>query len=154
MANVRAYILAVCTGGDGMRRAILLISMLALLLQPVLAWQTPQYKGEEMLIFLAVVIAIGIGIGIIIARILLSITENEIQYVIDRHENELFRIEGVVAIEADRKRKCIKVYVKKGAETERIPRSLEGYPVEVERVGRVRLIFWRIIQWIWIRPWY
>jgi len=64
MANVRAYILAVYTGGGGMRRAVLLISMLALLLQPVLAWQTPQYRGEEMLIFLAVVIAIGIGIGI------------------------------------------------------------------------------------------
>ncbi|RLI75103.1 hypothetical protein DRO97_04115 [Archaeoglobales archaeon] len=84
---------------------------------------------------------------------LLSITESKIEYVKERHKDELFRIKGMVAIEADRKRNCIKVYIKKEAETEGIPRNLEGYPVEVEKVGKVRLIFWRVIQWMqWAKP--
>lgn len=135
-----------------MRGAILLIFMLALLLQPAFAWQ-PNYTSRDMLALSVVVIAIGIGVGVVLARMLLSITESEIEYVKDRHEDELFRIKGVVAIEADRKRNCIKVYVKKEAEMEKIPRNLEGYPVEVERVGWARLIFWWIIQWMqWARP--
>jgi|GEM_PF-2601686 len=130
-----------------MKRAILLIFILTLLLQPVLAWRVPQYRSEEILMFLAVMIPIGIGVGVILARILLSITESEIECVKSKHENELLRIEGVVAIKADRKRRCIKVYVKKEAEIEKIPRNLDGYPVEIERVGRIRLILWWIIRW-------
>ena len=139
---------------DKMKRAILLIFILALLLQPVLAWRVPQYRSEEILMFLAVMIPIGIGVGVILARILLSITESEIECVVSKHENELLRIEGVVAIKADRKRRCIKVYVKKEAEIEKIPRNLDGYPVEIERVGRIRLILWWIIRlWMWWAWW-
>ena len=143
---------------DKMKRAILLIFILALLLQPALAWSY-RYSKEEFLLMFLILLPIGIGVGVILARMLLSITESEIEHVKSKHEDELLRIEGVVAIKADRKRRCIKVYVKKEAEIEKIPRNLDGYPVEIERVGRIRLIFWWIIRWWmwwawWTRPRY
>ncbi len=63
-----------------MKRAILLIHELALISQPVLALQPPQYRNEELLMFLVGVIAVGITGGVIIAQRLLSMTESEIEH--------------------------------------------------------------------------
>jgi hypothetical protein len=48
----------------------------------------------------------------LIAKVLLLISESEFIRAIDRHK-ELFKIDGVVAVEVDEKRRCIIVYVEK-----------------------------------------
>ncbi|HBG46359.1 MAG TPA: hypothetical protein DDW94_05145 [Deltaproteobacteria bacterium] len=58
-----------------------------------------------------------------------------------KHGKKLMSVEGVVGVAEGicGKRPCIKVYVaKKAPEQEKIPRELDGYPVEVELTGEFR----------------
>jgi len=129
-------------------RIILLLIILAVILQPSLALSYTQYDKDYLIVFWTVVIVIGLFVGFLIAKVLLSISESEMVRVIDRH-NELFKIDGVVAVEADEKRRCIIVYVEKYAKTENIPRFLDGYPVEIKMIGRLKKILWQISHLIW-----
>jgi hypothetical protein len=57
-----------------------------------------------------------------------------------RHDAELLGVEGVVGIgdgQADDGRPCIKVYVAKRTASlvRRLPREIEGYPVQIEDSG-------------------
>ena len=86
-----------------------------------------------------------------IAKVLLSISESEFIRIIDRHK-ELFKINGVVAVEVDKERRCIIVYVERNAKTEDIPRFIDGFPVEIKRIGKLKKILWQIFNSIlWYR---
>lgn len=67
-----------------------------------------------------------------------------IQDVKEAWEQQLMAIPGVMGIgiglTKDRQEKCIKVYVNRNtsAEAARIPKEIEGYPVEVELRGTFR----------------
>ena len=54
-----------------------------------------------------------------------------------RFEPVLLSIPGVVGVAADVARGTIIVYVESEEAAERVPRELEGFPVEVRVVGRI-----------------
>jgi hypothetical protein len=68
----------------------------------------------------------------------------DINTVLRAHDRELLAIQGVVGVYVgvlpDQKTSCLKVMaVKKTPALERaIPKSLEGYPVEIEETGVIR----------------
>jgi hypothetical protein len=133
-----------------MKIVLLLLTLIALL-QPSLALSYTQYDRDYLIVFWTVVIVVGLIIGFLIAKVLLSISESELMRVIDRH-NELFKIDGVVAVEVDKERRCIIVYVEKNAKMEDIPRFIDGFPVEVKRIGKVKKILWQVLNSIlWCR---
>jgi hypothetical protein len=59
-----------------------------------------------------------------------------IQEVKDTWEKRLMDIPGVmgigISLTKDRRERCIKVYANREASVAKIPREIEGYPVEVE----------------------
>jgi hypothetical protein len=70
--------------------------------------------------------------------------KRDINVVLRAHDKELMAIPGVVGVYvgllADQKTPCLKIMaVKKTRELERaLPKSLEGYKVEVEETGAIR----------------
>ncbi len=73
-----------------------------------------------------------------------TMSRPDINEVLRAHDEELLAIPGVVGVYVglldDKKSSCLKVMVvKKTAELEqRIPKSLEGYPVVIEETGVIR----------------
>jgi len=73
-----------------------------------------------------------------------SPTPRDINDVLRAHDKELLAVPGVVGVYvgvlADGKTACLKVMLaRKSPETERaIPKTLEGYPVEIEVTGEIK----------------
>jgi hypothetical protein len=73
-----------------------------------------------------------------------TMPQRNIDAVLRAHDQELLAIPGVVGVyvglRADQKTPCLKVMaVKKTKALEQaIPKSLEGYPVEIEETGVIR----------------
>ena len=73
-----------------------------------------------------------------------SMTRKDIKAVVERHDNALLAIPGVVGVYVgllpDNKTTCLKVMVLKRTEDikTRIPQSIEGYPVLIEESGAIR----------------
>ena len=73
-----------------------------------------------------------------------SMTRKDINHVLRDHDQELMAIPGVVGVAVglmpDDKTLCLKVLVIKETEDlkERIPKTLEGYPVMIEESGVIR----------------
>jgi len=61
---------------------------------------------------------------------------SEIEVVKERHEEELLKIPGVVGVGISNERAII-VYVESEEVVPHIPKTLEGYPVEVIVTGRI-----------------
>ena len=55
----------------------------------------------------------------------------------EKHESELLAIPGVAGVGADLKTKTIVVYVETADVCARLPKTLEGYPVRCEVVGKI-----------------
>jgi hypothetical protein len=69
--------------------------------------------------------------------------KRDINDVLRAHDKELLAIPGVVGVYVgvldDEKTPCLRVMLaQKSAETERIPKTIEGYPVLVEVTGEIR----------------
>jgi len=67
----------------------------------------------------------------------------DIDSVLADHVPKLMQIEGVVGVyhgETEKKEPCVKVMVEKrtGVLEQKIPKSLEGYPVLIEETGVIR----------------
>ncbi len=73
-----------------------------------------------------------------------SMTRRDINAVLKDHDKELLAIPGVVGVYAgllpDDKTPCLKVMVVKETEDlkRRIPKTIEGYPVLIEKSGVIR----------------
>jgi hypothetical protein len=73
-----------------------------------------------------------------------SMTQTDINTVLKDHDKELLAIPGVVGVYVgllpDDKTPCLKVMVVKESEDlkRRIPKSIEGYPVLIEKSGVIR----------------
>jgi len=73
-----------------------------------------------------------------------SPTPRNIDDVLRAHDKELLAVPGVVGVYvgvlADGKTACLKVMLaRKSSETERaLPKTLEGYPVEIEVTGEIK----------------
>jgi len=73
-----------------------------------------------------------------------TMPQRDINAVLRDHDQELLAIPGVagvfIGLRADQKTPCLRVMaLKKTKELERaLPKSLEGYPVEIEETGEIR----------------
>jgi hypothetical protein len=73
-----------------------------------------------------------------------TMPQRNINAVLRNHDQELMAIPGVVGVyvglRADQKTPCLRVMaLKKTKDLERaLPKSLEGYPVEIEETGEIR----------------
>jgi hypothetical protein len=73
-----------------------------------------------------------------------TMPQRNINAVLRNHDQELLAIPGVVGVyvglRSDQKTPCLRVMaLKKTKELERaLPKSLEGYPVEIEETGEIR----------------
>jgi len=58
----------------------------------------------------------------------------------ERHESRLLAIPGVVGVGVNLETRTIVVYVETADVCARLPRSLDGYPVRCEVVGKIRVV--------------
>jgi len=58
----------------------------------------------------------------------------------EKHETELLAIPGVVGVSVDLKVRAIVVYVETADVCAKLPKTLEGYPVRCEVVGKIGVV--------------
>ncbi|MDP2846099.1 MAG: hypothetical protein Q8N79_08535 [Candidatus Methanoperedens sp.] len=87
---------------------------------------------KKVIILLAVVILLISMVG--------GAAQSKVKEVREKHEPELFAIEGVSGVSVDEENNEIIVYIEKPEISNKVPKKLEGFPVRHEVIGRIEAL--------------
>lgn len=87
---------------------------------------------KKVIILLVVVILLISMVG--------GAAQSKVKEVREKHEPELFAIEGVSGVSVDEENNEIIVYIEKPEISNKVPKKLEGFPVRHEVIGRIEAL--------------